>query len=134
MNIPHKISFQSNDATSYIREAVVSLREQAIAMIRELPEEMKISGKAVNEAIKGVFQEGDFTFAMYVEKDNERPMRMFLGISGIASFVPWSVGTYLYNNTKEGMLAYLSKEYSVEQCSKDVLWCMQSLLKSKDEE
>lgn len=102
-------------------------------MIRELPEEMKISGRAVNAELKNVFQEGDFTFAMYVEKDNERPTRMFFGISGMASFVPWSIGTYLYNNTKESLLEYLNKDYSVEQCAKDLLWCMQSLLKGKDE-
>ena len=128
-----KISFLSDEAAPCINEAAVSIREQAIAMIRELPEDMKISGIAVNETITGVFQEGDFTFALYVEKDNERPTRMFFGISGIASFVPWSVGTYLYNNTKEGLLEYLNNNYSIEQCSKDLLWCMQSLLKSKDE-
>ena len=126
-----KISVLSEEATPYIREAAISLREQAIGMIRDLPEEMKISGKAVNENIKGVFQEGDFMFALYVEKDNERPTRKFFGISGIASFVPWSVGTYLYNNTKEGLLEYLNNDYSIEQCSKDLLWCMQSLVKDK---
>lgn len=123
-----KISFQSEEAQPYIRQAAVSIREQAIAMIRELPDEMKISGKAVNETIKGVFQEGDFTFALYVEKDNERPARKFFGISGIASFVPWSAGTYLYNNTKEGLLEYLNNGYTIERCSKDLLWCMQSLV------
>lgn len=128
-----KISFLSEEAAPYVRKAAASIREQAIAMIRELPQEMKISDKAVNETINGIFQEGDFTFAMFVEKDNERPARMFFGISGMASFAPWSVGTYLYNNTKEGLLAYLSKDYSVEQCSKDLIWCMQSLLKSKDD-
>lgn len=128
--VQEKISYQSEEAQPYIRQAAVSIREQAISMIRELPDEMKISGKAVNETIKGVFQEGDFTFALYVEKDNERPARKFFGISGIASFVPWSAGTYLYNNTKEGLLHFIANEYSVEQCSEDLLWCMQSLLKS----
>lgn len=131
--VQEKISYLSEEATPYIRKAAISLREQAIAMICDLPDEMKISGKAVNENIKGVFQEGDFTFALYVEKDNERPTRKFFGISGIVSFVPWSVGTYLYNNTKEGLLEYLNNDYTLEKCSKDLLWCIQALIKGKDE-
>lgn len=128
-----RISVLSQEATPYISKAATSLREQMIVMASELPKEMKISGKAVNVEIKGVFQEGDFTFALFVEKDNERPARMSFGISGIASFVPWSVGTYLYNNTKEGLLEYLNNDYTLEQCSKDLLWCIQALIKSKDE-
>ncbi len=124
------ISFLSEEAKPYICNAAISIREQAIAMIRELPEEMKISGKVVNESVNGVFQEGDFTFALYVEKDDERPTRMFFGISSLASFAPWSVGTYLYNNTKDRLLEFIANEYSVERCAEDLLWCMQSLLKS----
>lgn len=50
-------------------------------MIRDLPEDMKISGKAVNVALKNVFEEGNFTFAIYEEsyaKEADEKAAMYL--------------------------------------------------------
>ena len=126
-----KISIHDTAALQYIEEAAVSLREQMLALLRALPEETEFSGKAVNSAIKDVFEEGDFTFAMYVEKDDKRPARKFLGISALASFLPFDTIAYLANNTNVGLIEYIEKNYSVEQCTADLLSFMINLNKEK---
>lgn len=126
-----KISIQDREALPYIEEAATSLREQMLALLRSLPEVMEFSGKAVNVAIKDVFEEGNFTFAMYVEKDEKRPTRKFLGISALASFLPFEAIAYLANNTNMGLIEYIEKNYSVEQCAVDLLSFMINLNKEK---
>ena len=125
------ISLQDTAALPYIEEAASSLREQMLALLRELPEDMKASGKAVNAEIKDVFEEGNFAFAMYEEKDRERPNRKFLGISSLSSFLPFTYGTYLANNTNAGLIEFIEKNYSAEQCATDLLSFMLSLDKEK---
>lgn len=79
-----QISFQDTEALPYIEEVATKLRENTIAMLRELPDEMKIGGKAVNGSIKGVFRECNFIFAMFVERD---PMRYKRTTAGTVSNV-----------------------------------------------
>ena len=129
--MPPKISLQDTAALPYIEEAAVSLREQIFALLRELPEDMKVPGKAVNAEIKDVFVEGNFAFAMYVEKDKERPNRKFLGISVLSSFLPFTYGTYLANNTNAGLIEFIERNYSAERCATDLLSFMLSLDKEK---
>lgn len=126
-----KISIQATEALPYIEEAAVSLREQMLVLLRALPEDMKVSGEAVNAAIKDVFEEGDFTFAMFVEKDDKRPARKFLGISALASFLPFETVSYLANYTNAGLIEYIEQNYSVEQCTADMLSFMINLKKEK---
>ena len=132
-NRNNKISFQDVEAIPYAEHVATSLLHQAKEMLGGLPAEMKESGKAVNERLENIFSEGNFAFALYVEKDDSRPSLLFLGISAIASFVPWSVQSFLACKTKEGLLEFLEKEYTVEKCTNDLLWCMQSLYESKKE-
>jgi len=123
------ISIQDTEALPYIEEAAASLREQMLALLHELPEEMKQSGKAVNAEIKGVFEECDFMYAMFVENDTERPGRKFLGISVLSSLMCLTAYTYLHNSNNAELIEFVENEYTTEQCTTDIIDLMHCLYK-----
>ena len=121
-----KISFKSEAALPYIEKAAESLREKGLALIHELPEEMIKSGAAVNESIKDVFEECDFTFAFFIEKD-DRPGRKFLGLSALTSLVCMDSSMYYMNSTNEGLISFVEKELPVSQLASDMKEMMESI-------
>lgn len=105
----------------YIHNAAQSLLSQGMKMIQSLPEgEMYISGKAVNADIKGVFSECDFMFALFVERDDDRPGRKFVGFSVLTSLVCASSDSYWMNGTKAELFEFLDKEKPVDQFANEL--------------
>lgn len=102
MNYPeNKISLRSSEAQPYIDKAAAELCENALTMIRELPEKMQISGKAANAYIKNKFEECDFIFAMFVEKNKHRPGWLELGVSVMTSLMPLEITNFLISRPKK---------------------------------
>lgn len=116
-----KISFKEAAALPYIKEVAISLRKQAIEMIQELPEEMVVSGKAVNASIKNKFQECNFLFALFVEKDEDRPTRKTLGISTMSSLAMIDCTNYIINRDNARLIDYIKNELTDEKCA-EMLW------------
>lgn len=116
-----KISFEKAAALPYVEEVAESLRKQAIEMLQELPEEMRVAGKAVNASIKNVFKECDFLFALFVEKDECRPARKFLGISAMSTLAVFDCSNYLLNGDNKKLTEYINNELTTERCT-DLLW------------
>ena len=94
----------------FVRAAAKSLLEQAIPMIESLPEVMIKSGQAVNTSIEGVFRECNVYFALFVEKDYERPTYKFLGFSSLTSLQSISASNYLMAGDTKRLIDYLSDE------------------------
>ena len=128
MNYPeNKISLRSQEAQPYIDKAAAELRENALTMIRELPEKMQISGKAVNAYIKNTFGECDFIFAMFVEKNKHRPGWLELGVSVMTSLMPLEITNFLISRPKKELLEYIEQEYTTDNCAHDLKVMMESL-------
>ncbi len=125
----NKISFYEADAKPYVLEASNSLWQQGKTMIQELPEIIYIAGKAVNSKIKGVFKECDFTFAFFIERDEDRPGRIFVGLSALSSLACMSSSTYLMNSTNSGVLTYLDSELTSDKIAEELLGLMDSVYK-----
>ena len=128
MNYPeNKISLRSSEAQPYIDKAAAELRENALTMIRELPEKMQISGKAANAYIKNTFEECDFIFAMFVEKNKHRPGWLILGVSAMTSLMPLEITNFLISRPKKEMIEYIEQEYTTDKCAHDLKVMMESL-------
>lgn len=128
MNYPeNKISLRSQEAQPYIDKAASELRENALTMIRELPEKMQISGKAANAYIKNTFEECDFIFAMFVEKNKHRPGWLILGVSAMTSLMPLEITNFLISRPKKEMIEYIEQEYTTDKCAHDLKVMMESL-------
>ena len=97
----NKISLRSQEAQPYIDKAATELREKTIAMLRESPEGMNISFKAANAYIKNKFEECDFIFAMFVEKNKHRPGWLELGVSVMTSLMPLEITNFLISRPKK---------------------------------
>ncbi|MBQ9185856.1 MAG: hypothetical protein IJ151_08315 [Bacteroidales bacterium] len=124
-----KISFYSAEAEPYILEAANSLWEQGKSMIQELPEIIYIAGKAVNSRIKGVFKECDFTYALFIVRDEGRPGRIFLGLSALSSLACMDSSIYMMNSTNKGILEYLDSELTPYGVAIELLGLMDSVYK-----
>ena len=128
MNYPeNKISLRSSEAQPYIDKAASELRENALTMIRELPEKMQISGKAANAYIKNTFEECDFIFAMFVKKNKHRPGWLELGVSVMTSLMPLEITNFLISRPKKELLEYIEQEYTTDKCAHDLKVMMESL-------
>ena len=123
----NKISLRSQEAQPYIDKAASELRENALTMIRELPEKMQISGKAANAYIKNTFEECDFIFAMFVEKNKHRPGWLELGVSVMTSLMPLEMTNFLISRPKKELLEYIEQEYTTDKCAHDLKVMMESL-------
>ena len=124
-----KISFQDERALSYVRAAAESLLEQGRNMVDGLPDIMQKSGQAVNASIEGVFSECDFFFALYVEKDLNRPERMFLGLSSLCSLACLSASSYYFNGDKAGVVNYLGRKKFIDELTETLYDLMKSVYK-----
>ena len=128
MNYPeNKISLRSSEAQPYIDKAAAELCENALTMIRELPEKMQISGKAVNAYIKNKFEECDFIFAMFVKKNKHKPGWLKLGVSVMTSLMPLEITNFLISRPKKELLEYIEQEYTTDKCAHDLKVMMESL-------
>ena len=128
MNYPeNKISLRSQEAQPYIDKAASELRENALTMIRELPEKMQISGKAANAYIKNKFEECDFIFAMFVKKNKHRPGWLELGVSVMTSLMPLEMTNFLISRPIKELLEYIEQEYTTDKCAHDLKVMMESL-------
>ena len=128
MNYPeNKISLRSQEAQPYIDKAATELREKTIAMLRESPEGMNISFKATNAYIKNKFEECDFIFAMFVEKNKHRPGWLILGVSAMTSLMPLEITNFLISRPKKELLEYIEQEYTTDKCAHDLKVMMESL-------
>ena len=123
----NKISLRSSKAQPYIDKAASELRENALTMIRELPEKMQISGKAANAYIKNKFEECDFIFAMFVKKNKHRPGWLELGVSVMTSLMPLEITNFLISRPKKELLEYIEQEYTTDKCAHDLKVMMESL-------
>ena len=133
MNYPeNKISLRSQEAQPYIDKAATELREKTIAMLRESPEGMNISFKATNAYIKNKFEECDFIFAMFVEKNKHRPGWLILGVSAMTSLIPLEITNFLISRPKKELLEYIEQEYTTDQCAHDLKIMMESLYNEID--
>lgn len=116
-----KVSFKEAAALPYIKEVAVSLRKHAIEMIQELPEEMTVSGKAVNASINNIFKECDFHFALFIEKDYDSPTRKLIGLSVLSKLAMLECSNYLKGGDNKSLVEYIKNEFTIEQCT-DLLW------------
>lgn len=123
----NKISLRTLEAQAYIDRAAAELRENALTMIRELPEKMQISGKATNAYIKNNFEECDFIFAMFVEKNKHRPGWLELGVSVMTSLMPLEITNFLISRPKKELLEYIEQEYTTDKCAHDLKVMMEYL-------
>ena len=123
----NKISLRSSEAQPYIDKAAAELCENALTMIRALPEKMQISGKAVNAYIKNKFEECDFIFAMFVKKNKHRPGWLELGVSVMTSLMPLEITNFLISRPKKELLEYIEQEYTTDKCAHDLKVMMESL-------
>lgn len=129
MNNPlvNKISLRSPEAQAHIDNAAAELRENALTMIRELPEKMQTSCMAANAYIKNTFEECDFIFAMFVENNMHKPGWFALGVSVMTSLIPLETTSFLICRPKKELLEYIEQEYTTEQCAHDLKVMMESL-------
>ncbi|MBR1716286.1 MAG: hypothetical protein IJ718_01545 [Paludibacteraceae bacterium] len=123
----NKISFQSSEAQPYIDKAATELREKTIAMLCESSEGTEISFKAVNAYIKNTFEECDFLFAMFVEKNKHKHGWLMLGVSVMTSLMPLEITNYIICRPKKEQVEYIEQEYSTGQCARDLKEMMKSL-------
>lgn len=122
-----KFSFQDEKALSYVKAAAESLLEQGRSMIEGLPVIMYKAGQAVNASIKDVFSECDFHFALFVEKDDDRPGRKFLGVSVLCSLQCLDVSTYYLNSDNAGLINFLTTELTADELTKTLYNFMKSV-------
>ena len=123
----NKISLRSQEAQPYIDKAAAELCENALTMIRELPVKMQISGKATNAYIKNTFEECDFIFAMFVEKNKYKQGWLELGVSVLTSLMPLEITNFLISRPKKEMIEYIEQEYTTDKCAHDLKVMMESL-------
>ena len=123
----NKISLRSSEAQPYIDKAATELREKTIAMLRESPEGMNISFKAANAYIKNKFEECDFIFAMFVEKNKYKQGWLKLGVSVMTSLMPLEITNFLISRPKKELLEYIEQEYTTDKCAHDLKVMMESL-------
>lgn len=128
----NKISFQSQEAQLYIDKAATELREKTIVMLGESSEGRKISFKAVNAYIKNTFEECDFLFAMFVEKNKHKPGWLILGVSAMTSLIPLEITNFLISRPIKELLEYIEQEYTTDQCAHDLKIMMESLYNEID--
>ena len=125
--VNNNISLYTPRAQSYIDHAAAELRENALAMIRELPEVMHVSCKAANAYIKNAFVECDFLFAMFVKKNKQKPSRLELGVSVMTSLIPLEITNFIICRPKNELISYIEQEYTTEHCAHDLKQMMESL-------